>query len=355
MLAAGLPSTAVLAGNDLNALGVMRTLTAAGFELPRQQAVVGFDDMADAVYLTPSLSTVRQRFDEVGHLAVSLALAQLAGTEVPSGYHYVATSFIPRESCGCPDTLALGAPDDTGSAVAAPRDLLARFAVVLGRDDTRPQGADLTVLRQGVEVIAEQLEAAAQDRPGPDTFKVRNSLVELRRLGHRPEDLVGIMRGVRQFGGHMAAQPGAPGSAAADRIAESVQEIILALAQSQVREQFQVAKYFQAMLSTQYAVGMDLLRMHEKDPRTLAWIRETHARGGCLGLWSERSGAAGRAATDRGGKLDIVAVFDRDRDRPPPSVQACTPQAFPPAEVVALGDLAGSPSTSRTASSGGAC
>jgi diguanylate cyclase (GGDEF)-like protein len=334
MIAAGMPSTAVLTGNDLNAVGLMRTLAAAGYELPRQQAIVGFDDVAGSVYLTPSLSTVRQRFEGVGNLAATLALKLLAGEHVPPTYHYVSTSFVARESCGCPDTLALGLePADHEYPVGAPRDLLAYLRL------SGQQIADPAV-RQGVQVIAGTLAAASLGHPGPDPFQLRQSLTELRRLEHRPEDLVGIMRGVRRFGARVAEQAGPPGSVAAGRVAACVQEIVLALAQSQVREQFRAGKHFQSTLSTQYAVSMDLLRTHEKDPRMLEWIRDTNARGGCLGLWAERPGAIEPPAGNRDAKLDIVAVFDRYRDDALPEVQACTPQAFPPAEVVALAALA---------------
>src|SRR5665648_1121325 len=44
MVQAGLPSTAVVAGNDLNAIGVMSTLREAGYRIPEDQAVIGFDD-----------------------------------------------------------------------------------------------------------------------------------------------------------------------------------------------------------------------------------------------------------------------------------------------------------------------
>ena len=63
MLAAGLPSTAVVAGTDYNAIGVMRVLQAAGLVLPRDQAIVGFDDTEAGALTTPALSSVRQDFD----------------------------------------------------------------------------------------------------------------------------------------------------------------------------------------------------------------------------------------------------------------------------------------------------
>ena len=140
MIAAGMPSTAVITGNDLNAVGLMRTLAEAGYQLPRDQAVVGFDDMDWVVYLTPSLSSVRQRFDDVGSKAVELVLQQLDGHEVAPGFHYLPTSFVPRESCGCPDTLALGQAATAGQPTVATAEELAACltAIVGGADGNRP-------------------------------------------------------------------------------------------------------------------------------------------------------------------------------------------------------------------------
>jgi DNA-binding LacI/PurR family transcriptional regulator len=48
LLAAGMPSTAVLAATDFNAIGVMNALRTAGLVLPRDQAIAGFDDVEAA-------------------------------------------------------------------------------------------------------------------------------------------------------------------------------------------------------------------------------------------------------------------------------------------------------------------
>jgi len=58
--------TAVFVGNDLMALGLLRALHEEGRELPAALSVVGFDDMPEAAYFTPPLTTVRQDFGEVG-------------------------------------------------------------------------------------------------------------------------------------------------------------------------------------------------------------------------------------------------------------------------------------------------
>src|ERR1041385_477008 len=50
LIRADLPATAIVMGTDRNAIGLIRYLTAAGYELPRELAVVGFDDIADTRY-----------------------------------------------------------------------------------------------------------------------------------------------------------------------------------------------------------------------------------------------------------------------------------------------------------------
>ncbi|MBM2619492.1 GGDEF domain-containing protein [Actinoplanes sp. LDG1-06] len=101
MLAAGLPSTAVVAGTDLNAMGILRVLTEAGCRLPDDQAVVGFDDLSDASFTEPRLTTVRQPLFDVGATAAKVLLAAVDGTGGSPARHEVATELVVRESCGC--------------------------------------------------------------------------------------------------------------------------------------------------------------------------------------------------------------------------------------------------------------
>ncbi len=97
MLAAGLPSTAVIAGTDYNALAIMGALSEAGLSLPDDQAIVGFDDVEAGASARPTLSTIHQRFDETAGLAADLLLDLIAGEEVASGDHRLPSLFVPRE------------------------------------------------------------------------------------------------------------------------------------------------------------------------------------------------------------------------------------------------------------------
>jgi LacI family transcriptional regulator len=81
MLAAGVPFTAVLAFDDLTALGVVRGLTEAGRHVPEDCSVLGFDDVLPAAVATPSMTTIRQPLKEMGVLAAEWMLDSVNGRE----------------------------------------------------------------------------------------------------------------------------------------------------------------------------------------------------------------------------------------------------------------------------------
>jgi LacI family transcriptional regulator len=66
------PFTALMAFDDMTALGAIRALSKAGIRVPEQCSVIGFDDVAHSSLLTPSLTTVRQPMAEMGKTAVSI-------------------------------------------------------------------------------------------------------------------------------------------------------------------------------------------------------------------------------------------------------------------------------------------
>lgn len=91
--------SAIFVANDQMALGVLRALHEAGYEIPRQVSVVGFDDIPEAQYFTPPLTTVRQDFGEVGRNSLRLMLEMMEsdGARPPSPL-MVAPELIIRSS-----------------------------------------------------------------------------------------------------------------------------------------------------------------------------------------------------------------------------------------------------------------
>lgn len=77
--------TAVFAANDQMALGVLRALSEAEIEVPGEVSVVGFDDIPEAAYFIPPLTTVRQDFAAVGRRAIQILRAALGQDERVAG------------------------------------------------------------------------------------------------------------------------------------------------------------------------------------------------------------------------------------------------------------------------------
>jgi len=79
--------TAVMAINDLTAVGVMKGLTSAGCRIPEDISVTGFDRTRLAEYSIPSLTTVDIHRDLLGQMAAD-ALHELCSSKIPQGREY---------------------------------------------------------------------------------------------------------------------------------------------------------------------------------------------------------------------------------------------------------------------------
>lgn len=75
---------AVLAASDVIAISAMRALATSGLSVPRDVAVIGFDDIAIAAHTTPSLTTVRQDLERGARTMVDLLFKRMEGEETSS-------------------------------------------------------------------------------------------------------------------------------------------------------------------------------------------------------------------------------------------------------------------------------
>jgi DNA-binding LacI/PurR family transcriptional regulator len=91
--------TAIFVANDQMALGLLRRLHETGREVPRHISIVGFDDIPEAAYFTPPLTTVRQDFAELGRRCLHILLARIEGDQEPTRV-VVPPELVVRESTG---------------------------------------------------------------------------------------------------------------------------------------------------------------------------------------------------------------------------------------------------------------
>ncbi|HUB42033.1 MAG TPA: LacI family DNA-binding transcriptional regulator [Streptosporangiaceae bacterium] len=92
--------TAVLCSNDSMALGVLRALAERGRQVPADVSVVGFDDVPEAAFCLPPLTTVRQDLGELGRRALHLLMDRISGEPAGAPRVPIAPELIVRASSG---------------------------------------------------------------------------------------------------------------------------------------------------------------------------------------------------------------------------------------------------------------
>ncbi|MGB3376608.1 MAG: substrate-binding domain-containing protein, partial [Microbacterium sp.] len=92
--------TAVFSANDQMALGLLGGLRELGIRVPEDVSVVGFDDVPDAAYYAPALTTVRQDFAELARLAVARLVD--SGVDAVASAGSIAPVLVPRASVAPP-------------------------------------------------------------------------------------------------------------------------------------------------------------------------------------------------------------------------------------------------------------
>ena len=154
--------TAVQASDDISAIGAMRALREAGLQIPRDVAMIGFDDQPDAVAQIPPLTSVYTPLVEIGSQAMERMMDAIEGkTDLQT--IMVPTRLTTRRSCGClPDTMTFASASRSMPVEAS----------------TRPPGEDSPTLPELEEAWVEHMLSALPDRVCSQQSKPRlHSLV----------------------------------------------------------------------------------------------------------------------------------------------------------------------------------
>jgi len=92
----------LVCANDDLALAIIRRLQDSGVRLPDDLAVVGWDDVTAARYISPALTTVHQPIRDLGRFAAIQLQARIAGEQPVGMARVLPTQLVIRSSCGCP-------------------------------------------------------------------------------------------------------------------------------------------------------------------------------------------------------------------------------------------------------------
>ena len=100
LMAAKEPFTAIVAFNDISAIGAIRALQDLNLRVPDDVSVIGFDDIKAAAYTLPRLTTINQPLEEIGRIATQSLLNKIHNTIPPQDEITVEPELIVRESTG---------------------------------------------------------------------------------------------------------------------------------------------------------------------------------------------------------------------------------------------------------------
>ena len=350
MIAAGMPSTAVVMGTDLNAVGLISVLKQAGYRLPEDQAIVGFDNLPASALVSPGLSTMSQDFADLGRLAARLLLGALRGDPAPAGRYFCGTSFVVRESCGCTVSTTVPAPETASGA----GDPVQRFVAAIGEalsPGAEPGAGRIADLAQ--DVGSTFAIAAGGDLPALARSRLSAASKELYLQAPSPQAFAAIVALTQRLSTALAPTEVAEG--AKGYLEQCIVEVSHGLSQALVGQHAHDYLRLRKSIQDEYLMSLDLLGSHKSDPRTLRWLERTPARAAVLGLWPKTAtpatglpaNLAGGGAPERPGSaevqqvspvLDVGGTFDATQGGLDLASMTYPVESFPPDELMALAE-----------------
>jgi DNA-binding LacI/PurR family transcriptional regulator len=94
--------TALAVANDQMALGAIRAFEEGGLRVPQDVSVVGFDNLPEAEFFRPPLSTIKHDFASIGTLSIRCLMEQLRGSRESSQTYTIEPTFVERLSATGP-------------------------------------------------------------------------------------------------------------------------------------------------------------------------------------------------------------------------------------------------------------
>ncbi len=97
--------TAIFAANDMSAMGVYQAARELGLQIPGDLSVIGFDNLHEAAYLDPPLTTIDQFIEKMGTMATEMLVKLVKGESLPinpaeeCNLYKIPTQLVIRDSC----------------------------------------------------------------------------------------------------------------------------------------------------------------------------------------------------------------------------------------------------------------
>ncbi len=315
--------TALMVATDRNAMGLMRALASAGVDVPRDIAVVAFDNIAAGTFSTPTLSSVDQRFDEVGALAGVLILEKIRGEDVSStAFTAEPGALILRESCGCEfDAQHAEKPVRDALTITSAERLREALRDVLQRELFTGNEVPDRQAREAIETTVTDTQRLLDLGETVTAAQIQALVTSLQQLTRRPDTLRRFTDAMTEYAQRaVIAQSHVTGIAppVVDRVAA-------ALWKMQAGAHLHQADLTNNAIAEQYIVDAGLLDTAGADPRDLLWLTGTHVKAGFLALWED---------SPADGRLQIVGTYGTANVELDPEGIVLESEDFPPEAVI---------------------
>jgi signal transduction histidine kinase/DNA-binding LacI/PurR family transcriptional regulator/DNA-binding NarL/FixJ family response regulator len=285
LIARGMPCTAVISGTDRSALALMHVLQAAGYRIPEDIAVVGFDDIADAQYAQPPLTTARTCFDALGRVAAEHLLAMLrTEQDVYPTRILVPSPMLRRRSCGCAGLAEIRSwgADAVAAAASWQTDLAEQLVTLVSYPLAPEPGTPPEQVWPGVETLVAAVDAVLQ---GQDSAAfdagIEAAWHQAVTITENQELLNAALTLLEDVAEQRLATATAPTRPALTTLFRQLRMELL-----RARLGYEAAKNLSLTTSsaTNQLISLNLLSSQAGESETLAWLRQTPATWGCLGL-----------------------------------------------------------------------
>jgi diguanylate cyclase (GGDEF)-like protein len=317
------PPSALMVATDRNAIGLLRALTTAGLTLPDDLAVIGFDNIEAGAFSSPSLSSVNQRFDEVGALAGRLVLATMGGEVVPyTTFTSPSVVLTVRESCGCStDAHPHHEQDQTKGGwllETSPELLRDELTDVLCGALLTGASTNQSMARDAIVATMHEVSGLLLAGDGVSSAQLRSLTATLRGLTSRPDTLRRITDAVTDYAVRVGISAATGATPEATAVAASLWKL-------QAGAFLRQAETTETAIQEQFAVDAALLDSNRSDPQTLGWLTHTHLAAAVLALWVD----------DPSGRLRIAGTYDPDLQLPDLVGLDVKSADFPPTSLIA--------------------